>query len=332
MDSTPHTPATHARTVSPITMLHWRRVRDHASGAAFRPGLGTVWYRLIISATVAMFMAIAHFVLLPFLSEREPTRTEAALESARSEVSQIAAGVLDDEALARIEARAETREAARSRTEQRDARIRQAVSIGYPILMGVPAMAALLPLVSLAWNRLHLTRDTGGNLVIAHRGLLPSRRPVPLAAVTGIRVVALQHTSLRLGGAWKYRSYLVAAGWRWRVALETAQPGAYTAEFVVQHTADKPVPGRPAPQTVRDLVQSLHRLTGLPVTGPVVVYDPRVRENDPGGFRSTKAIPLEGPDGRVRRYRAVEEMPPGVRARFEETYQRAADSGRKPWE
>jgi len=309
------------RRVPVVYMLGWRQVSGGMNVASFRPGWGTLPYRLIALAMGVVLMAMTHFMLQPLMT---PAAGMDPIPEAFSweEVERANAGViefLDAETRAELEAefieRQEARVADHARYRAQSDTVRTTASVAYTGLMVLFGVLGLLPVVSLAWNRLSFWADAAGNLKIHRWGVFPKTHTIPLARLGGIRVSARQHIERR--GA-KYGSVPMPAGWRWRVRLDS-NAGGVAAEFVLHHQKDRPLEGARPPEPVRRFMESLQRITGLQCAPPVIEDDPRFAA-DPPGVRGesvrvhrdsyTTSISLDDPA-------ALDELPPDIRARVE---------------
>ena len=296
-----------------VYMLGWRRVAHGVHAASFRPGTGTIPYRLMALALGLGLMALTHLMMAPLLDPK-PASAPALDTAQQAEIDRMNERLLeglDPDTRASIEAEIaanrEARAAESARVQTKAAAVHEGVRIAYTVLMVLFGLLGLLPVVSLAWNQLAFWRDAGNRLILNHWGVFPKRDTIPLDSLSGIRVEANEHVERRPTG--KHSSTPVSAGWRWRVWLISKAGGMASAEFVVHHQRERPDERRPAPEPVRLFVDSLQHLTNLPVE-PIAVkernqfdpYAPRVRR----GTAST-TIPLDDPaalDGLPRELRA----------------------------
>ena len=298
-----------------VQILEWRRVKESPHGVTFRPGAATVPHRLLVLVLCGVLMGITHLVFAPlmappqsFLSDEERAQIEEAADRLAERVD------LTEAERARLETRAEARAEVAEQALQRNESIREGMGVAYTALMVLFGVLGLLPVVSLAWNRVSIWKDASGRLMLHRWGVFPKTRALSSTALGGIRVVARQHVERRSFN--QFSSVPKAAGWRWRVRLDSAA-GGMAAEFVLHHQRERPREGGPLPEPVRQFVESLERLTGLRYMGPAVEEHPRVsrgaRRRVPGEVVRTQresyttTIPLDDPA-------ALDALPPDIRA------------------
>lgn len=298
-----------------IHMLGWRCVKRSANGLSFRPGAGTLKYRLMALALGAVLMGITHLALTPLMAGPQPVFTDAEraqIVEMQFQLNELARELTDNDR-ERIADRAEVRSAHFARAQEQAAWMHRAAGTGYTVLMVLFGVCGLLPVVSLAWNRVNLWTDAGGRLMIHRWGLFPRTRTIPIASLGGIQLAAREHVERWPSG--KHSSVPYSAGWRWRLRLMTTA-GGRAAEFVLLHERDRPRDGAPPPEPVRLFADTLERMTGLRCTPPVVEDSARLNRRGGAARHSLRRdsfsthIPLDDPG-------ALDELPPALRAQVE---------------
>jgi hypothetical protein len=218
------------------------------------------------------------------------------------------------------------------------------VAVGRGVCLGVGGLiglAGLLAPLSCLWNRIAIDCDARGNLVVTAWKLLPRTKTWPMDSFSRMYVLAQSVVTGQRG----VRRLL---GYRWQVRLE----GAHSVEFRPDFQKDAPMPGKFSPRTAQFLA-ALSQLTGLSCEAPVVVDPSGPRTNVacqrvsggapivqtysslddlPEEFRAqvnqvrTEAMISNTPqtirfrdaDGREHTYQSPEEMPPEIRAIYEQ--------------
>ncbi len=182
-------------------------------------------------------------------------------------------------------------------------------------LTGVLALIGILLPLSCLWNRLSISVDPYGNLVVRQMGaVLPSSRDFPLGPFKRIGVFVQEDIR-----ASRYRRY--RAGWRWVVVLlgPDAENGVQFWSYWQKH---EPSDFGRIPEKVQAFVSGLSALTGLAAGEQQVV-----RSQGRGARRGLSVAPTVDVRSGGKIYHSLDEIPQAMRARAEEAIARARQSG-----
>ncbi len=257
----------------------WRCVTTSNDTLRYRPGLVTFLRRLFLAGLCAVgiflvesgYRSLANppssvsFLDRPEIQQELQEDQTRALEGIRSRMSDEEYQRLVTDAEATHKERLAELAAAQERPDQ----IVRVTGVLRRPFQGFLAAVGALALLSCLWNRLTITANARGELAFSSVFFWPRTGYVPLAALQGIQIFAVE----RFG---KKRPLSPPDHhWEWIVKIAAAK-GCPSPQFHVLRERSQPQMHGMGPTPVQALVQALHRLTGLPVRPPELISARRV--------------------------------------------------------
>ncbi len=276
--------------VQRYSLLHWTLTRHTGDAIEYRPGFRITLRRLTWSMAALLGMLAVHLAYTQIVGPALPT--------VPAEMDDVSADPMGSAV-----------------------RVRQIASAAHASLMALCLFVALVAPLSTLIERLHISRDMRGNLVVAHQRILSKRRQWPRGAFQSINTYYSERLSRSRGVDWRH----------WRVGLSPREGIPAMLEFDLASVSTKEVPGPTPPREVVELVQHLKRLTGLPAHEPVHADFPQMRRRS---LLPKVSISI-GPSVREWKSSATfgsldeipEEMRPKAAALIAEARAKAADRG-----
>ena len=221
-----------------------------------------------------------------------------------------------------------------ARQQEADTRRRGIGTIAFNVYLGLCVVVGVLGIVSplsVIWNRVSITVIGRNRIAVISRGVRSKTREMTIEHDTRITVRAIERVARRRHAG------IVRKGYRWTVRLEPAPSLAMmggaiqTIDFEVDHQEDRPVAEMRLPARVRQLIEGLHRMTGLNAA-PAEIFDyeaspsffgtrGRMVSSKRAPFSSTRVF--ESNPVVTSRTMSFDEMDPAMRAQFEAFRNRA---------
>lgn len=316
----------------------WRLAFEDPTRAVFRPTLRTLPGRIlyIFAAAVLFIPVYVVYQAVDSLPSRYDVRPTALSPQAQQFEAAAQEGVeglrrtMDPEEFRALEEQwardRASREAKAADRERSIAALKRFAGYAYAALGALLGLLAVLPTLSLLWNRVTLERTVYNEFVIDSWHLRPRRRVIPLPALGMAILAAREHiTFARRGRVYRH-------GWRWHVLLRPKSPDSIPpyADFIVGRQKNRPQEGASPPAEVARFVEALRRLAGVEVAGPAVL-DARVQR----GLFSTRVTysgqgaggPVAGYSVTRHAYRSLDEVPPELRPEVEQMMAQARATG-----
>jgi hypothetical protein len=267
------------------SLAHWTLARHAADAYDYRPRFSMILRRLPWTFAMLFLMAAVHTGYIRFVERALPT-------------PPVEAGLIQEAEPGAV------------------IQINQIAGAAYTAALVLCLLVAVYaPLITFI-ERLRISKDVRGNLVITRQRILANRRQWPRGAFRSIDLYC-----------YRGRSSLRGDQRHWRVSLSPQEGLPSMLEFDLGSVSTRKVPGLTPPRKVVEFVQHMKRLTGLPAQDPVYAEFPQTRRRS---LLPKVSISI-GPSVRECTFGSSDEIPdemrPHAAALIAEARAKAADKG-----